>query len=109
MPCCAVAAAIIGQLMLGFGAVKRALFGGDTGAVARNDAVEWRPGAPRSPVIEGAPRWARTRRFGGRGLAVAAVVELLVLFGVVSGVAKYFGHGEPAGHTHGTASALAHE
>ena len=100
MPCCAVAAAIVGQLLLGLRAVRRALFGGDDGAAARNDAVEWRLDSPRTPVIEAAPRRAQTRRFSVRGFAVVAIVELLILFGAVSGVAKHFGHGGPASHVH---------
>lgn len=109
MPCCAFAAAIVGQLMLGLGAVRRVLFGGDGGSAARNDVVEWRLDSSYSPAVEASPRWAWARRFGVRGLAIAAVVELLILFGAVYGVAEHFGHGGHTGHVHGKPSTSVHE
>ena len=106
MPCCAFAACIVGQLIFGFGAIKRALFGGARdGSPARNDAVEWRLGSPSAPALEPAPRWVWAGRFGARGLALAAVVELLILLGAVYGIAEHLGHGEHAGHVHGAQSA----
>ena len=109
MPCCAFAAAFIGQLILGLGAVRRALFGSADQSAARNDAVEWRLDSSHSQAIEAAPRWAWARRLGVRGLAVAAVVELLILFGAFYGAAEHFGHGGHAGHVHGTPSASVYE
>jgi len=76
MPCCAFAACIVAQLLLGIRAVKRALLGGDSGEeTARNLAVEWRlDSAPSDVVVD--------RRFFGRlslrGLAVAAAFELAI-------------------------------
>jgi hypothetical protein len=101
MPCCAFAAAIVGQLILAFGAVKRALFGGPQGGVvARNAAVEWRLDSPARPSLAAAPRfaWLRSRRAIG-GLAFAAALELLIIFGAVYGFMEHLGHGTVEGHT----------
>jgi hypothetical protein len=107
MPCCAFAACIVGQLLLGFGALKRALFG-DDGSAARNAAVEWRLDSPVSPPLDPAPRWAalRSRRALG-GLALAAALELLIVLGAVYGVIEHLGHGKGhAAHVHAAAGAV---
>jgi hypothetical protein len=105
MPCCAFAACIIGQLILAFAAVKRALLGGapDDG---HNAAVEWRLDAPAAPSLGPAPRsaWLPSRRAVG-GLALAAALELLIILGAVYGVIEHFGHGAGEGHVHVHAAA----
>jgi len=101
MPCCAFAACIVGQLILAFGAVKRALFGADPDGIAtRNAAVEWRLDSPAAPSLGDAPRWAwlRSRRAIG-GLALAAALEMLIIFGAVYGIVEHLGHDGAAGHT----------
>jgi len=100
MPCCTFAACIVGQLILAFGALKRALFGADADGVARNAAVEWRLDSPAAPSLDPAPRWAwlRSRRAIG-GLALAAALEMLIIFGAVYGIIEHLGHGAGAGHT----------
>ncbi|HUE38482.1 MAG TPA: hypothetical protein VMR29_03210, partial [Candidatus Binatia bacterium] len=79
-------------------AVKRALFGADADAITRNAAVEWRLDSPAAPSLDPAPRWAwlRSRRAIG-GLALAAALEMLIIFGAAYGIIEHLGHG--AGHT----------
>jgi len=99
MPCCALIAALFGQLILAYHAMKRALFG----ASEENAAVEWRLDAPRAPALAVAPRpvWLRSRRAIG-GLALAAALELLLVFGGAYAIVEHFGgHGSHhAGHVH---------
>ena len=96
MPCCAFAAFVIGQFILAYAAVKRTLFG--VVVDERNAAVEWRLDAP----IAAAPRPAllRSRRAIG-GLALAAAVELLLIFGAIHGLTEHLRHGaDHAAHVH---------
>jgi hypothetical protein len=101
MPCCAFAAAVIGQLLLVVRAVKRWLLG-ESADATRNAAVEWRLDGG-SPIIE-TPRvsWLASRRVLG-GLAIAAALEIALVAGAVYGLVDHFGHGHAA-HVHGAAS-----
>jgi hypothetical protein len=82
MPCCAFAAFIISQIVLGFGAIKRFLLRSDDSLdeAPNNPATEWR-------LIGGAPALtvAPVRRFGMRTLALAASIEILLAVGAVYG------------------------
>jgi hypothetical protein len=82
MPCCAFAAFIISQIVLGFGALKRFVLRRDDSleAVANNPATEWRlnGGAPALAV-------ASARKFGIRAVALAASIEILLGVGAAYG------------------------
>ena len=98
MPCCALIAALFGQLILAYHGMKRALFGAPEG----NATVEWRLDGNEAPAIAVAPRpvWLRSRRAIG-GLALAAALELLLVFGGVYAIVEHFGNGSHhAGHVH---------
>lgn len=98
MPCCAFAAAVIGQLLLVVRAVKRLLLGESPGA-ARNIAVEWRLDGGDVPAETPRPFWPGSRRVLG-GLAIAAALEIALVLGAVYGLVDHFGHGHAA-HVHG--------
>ena len=93
MPCCAFAAFIISQIVLGFGAFKRfVLRSGDAlDDAPSNPATEWR-------LIGDAPSFAapRVRRFGTRMLALAVSIEILLALG-----AAYGSHLHTHHHHHG--------
>lgn len=99
MPCCAFAAAVIGQLLLIARAAKRLLLG-ESPEAARNVAVEWRLDAANA-AVEMPPRRLRpaSRRLLG-GLAIAAAVEIALVAGAVYGLIDHFGH-DHAAHVHG--------
>ena len=106
MPCCALAACIVGQFVLAFHALRRALFGAPDETTLRNSAVEWRLDAEAAPSLAPArrPAWLKSRRAVG-GLALAAVVELLIVLGGIYGVIEHFGHGaHHAAHVHAAAA-----
>lgn len=96
MPCCAFAAFIISQIVLGFGAIKRfVLRSGDVlDEGPCNPATEWR-------LIGGAPALAAppSRRFGMRTLALAASIEILLAVGAAYGYHLHAHH-----HHHDLAS-----
>jgi hypothetical protein len=100
MPCCAFAAAVIGQLLLVVRAVKRLLLG-ESAEAARNVAVEWRLGG-ESPPFEAPRRFSLGSRRVLGGLAIAAVLEIALVLGAVYGLVDHFGHGH-ATHVHGAA------
>ena len=92
MPCCAFAACIVGQILLAFGFVRRALFG-DPG-VERNAAVEWHPGdAPPAAV---APRFG----LSARGLAFALAVEIVIVVAGIWAFAEHASHDRGHAHAH---------
>ncbi len=100
MPCCAFAACIVAQLLLGFRAIKRAVFGPSAGEfTARNLAVEWRLDSAAPAFLDLVPesrRWLWGRR-SLRGLALAAALEVVIVLGAIYGVVEHLGHG--GGHT----------
>jgi hypothetical protein len=88
MPCCAFAAFIISQIVLGLGAIKRfVLRSGDSLEPAPNNpATEWRlNGNPPALAVP-------TRRFGLRTLAFAASIEILLTVGSVYGYHQHTHH-----------------
>jgi hypothetical protein len=95
MPCCAFAAIIVAQLLVGVRAVKRALFGGaDQGLEMRNPAVEWRLG-PSGAMPLAVARRSSGRLWGRRslrGFALAAALELMIAVGAIYGLATHLGH-----------------
>jgi hypothetical protein len=89
MPCCAFAAFIISQIVLGFGAIKRFVLRRDDALdeAPRNPATEWR-------LIGAAPVRAASpgRRFGIRTLALAASIEILLAVGAAYGYHQHAHH-----------------
>src|SRR5712664_2072479 len=75
MPCCAFAAFIISQVVLGFGAFKRFVLRSDDAFddAPNNSATEWRLIGGAS-ALDAPPG----RRFGLRMLAIAASIEILL-------------------------------
>jgi hypothetical protein len=94
MPCCALAACIVGQILLVLGMVKRFLFGG-AAAPEENPAVEWRLGmAPAAvPAPAGFGLWSR------RGLPLLVAVEILLVVAGVWGWREHFGPDADHDHT----------
>jgi hypothetical protein len=99
MPCCAFAACIVGQILLALAAVKRALLGRGSAIEVRNAAVEWRLDAPAAAIVAPPARvaWLRSRRAAG-GLALAAALEIALVFGALYGLAEHAGHRSSAEH-----------
>ena len=94
LPCCAFAAVIIAQLLVGVRVVKRALFGADDASAATNRAVEWRLEPATARRID--PPASSVRflgRWSLRGLAVAAAIEAAIVLGVAYGLWEHAGHG----------------
>jgi hypothetical protein len=89
MPCCAFAAFIISQIVLGFGAVKKFVLRSrdDLDDSPNNPATEWR-------LIGGAPALATqpAGRFGIPTLALAASIEILLTLGAVYGYHTHTHH-----------------
>ncbi len=90
MPCCAFAAFILSQVVLGFGVIKRfVLRSVDTlDDAASNAATEWH-------LIGAAPALAAPdsrRRLGLRALAIAASIEILLALGAAYGYRLHTRH-----------------
>jgi hypothetical protein len=89
MPCCAFAAFILSQVVLGFGAIKRFVLRSDDAFddAPSNSATEWR-------LIGGAsaPAEPSRRRYGLRMLAIAASVEILIAIGAAYGYHMHAHH-----------------
>ena len=90
MPCCAFAAFIVSQVVLGFGVIKRFVLGsGDTlDDTASNPATEWH-------LIGGTPAVAAPQsrlRLGLRALAIAASLEILLALGAAYGYQLHTHH-----------------
>ena len=96
MPCCAFAAFIISQIVLGFGAFKRFVLRRDDSldTAANNPATEWRLDGASALV---APN---PRHFGIRALALATSIEILL------GVGAAFGYHLHAHHNRGRLGAI---
>ncbi len=82
MPCCAFAAFIVSQVVLGFGAIRRFVLRSDDAFddTPSNAATEWR-------LIGGASALAAPsrRRSGLRILAIATSIEILLVIGAAYG------------------------
>jgi len=91
MPCCAFAAFIISQIVLGFGAVRRFVLRRDDSleAAPNNPATEWR--LERSAYALAAPT---PRRFGIRALAFATSIEILLGVGAAYGYHLHAHHNQ---------------
>jgi hypothetical protein len=77
MACCAFAAFIIGQIVLGLDAWRTAVFGPSRSAPARDRAVAWSLAVASAPLRPSArPRGMRPL---ARAVACASVLELAIL------------------------------
>jgi len=85
MPCCALAAFILGQILIGLDGIKRFL-GIAVSAPPDNPATQWRPGAITTPPKS-------SLRLGFRWAAVVAVVEIALVAGGAYGLHAHFGRG----------------
>ncbi|MGD0672265.1 MAG: hypothetical protein ABSB13_09320 [Candidatus Binatus sp.] len=83
MPCCAFAAFIVSQVVLGFGAIRRfVLRSGDTlDDAPGNPATEWRLIGAAPALTPAQP----SRGLGLRTLAIAASIEILLASGAAYG------------------------
>jgi len=96
MPCCAFAAFIVGQILLGFDAIKRFVLGrsASLGDIPDNPAAQWRlidgGGPSRAAAAPPARRWRG--RTGMRWIAVAATIEIALAAGAVWGVGVHLSH-----------------
>ncbi len=98
MPCCAFAAFIVGQILLGLNAVKRFVLGNSfDAAVPDNPATEWRLAG--SEQFTPTPANTSRRALGARWFAVAAVIEMALLFGGAYGIRSHFQHHANHNHT----------
>jgi hypothetical protein len=100
LPCCAFAAAIVAQLLVGLRVVKRVFFGADEASASRNPAVEWRLQPVSARLVE-PPAPSSARLFGRwslRGLAFVAAIEAAIVIGVAYGLLEHAGHGEHSSH-----------
>jgi hypothetical protein len=90
MPCCAFAAFIISQIVLGVGAIKRFVLRSDDSLAQtpNNPATEWRLNGASTAIA------SSRRRFGIRTLAVAASIEILLAVGAAYGYHLHAHHSE---------------
>jgi len=84
MPCCALAAFILGQVVIAIDGIKRS-FGIAVSAVPDNPATEWRLGSIAAPPKS-------SLRLGLRWVAVVAIVEVALVAGGAYGLHAHFGH-----------------
>jgi hypothetical protein len=91
MPCCAFAAFIISQIVLGFGAFKRFVLRRDDSldTAPNNPATEWRLNAGAPAIAALTPR-----RFGIRALALATSIEILLGVGAAYGYHLHMHHNQ---------------
>src|SRR5713226_5576341 len=89
MPCCAFAAFILGQILIGLDAIKRFVFRRTSLEQPDNPATEWRlatahvpPAARRGVFRAGSIRW----------LAVATLLELVLAIGSFCGLRAHLHH-----------------
>jgi hypothetical protein len=92
MPCCALAAFIIGQIVIGFDAFKRFVLGRPIGQeeIKNNPASEWLLFGGSGAAEVSAP--ALRIKMPIRWIAVAAALEIVLAMGAVYGVRTHRGH-----------------
>jgi hypothetical protein len=100
MPCCAFAAFILGQILIGFDGFKRFVLRRDAAIVPDNAATEWRLIDARSP--DAAPAHTFYSGRSVRWIAIAASLEMMLAIGAFYGIRAHLGH------HHGTHQPLAH-
>ena len=85
MPCCALAAFILGQVLIGLDGMKR-FFGIAASAAPDNSATEWRLGGVTTPRKS-------SLRLGFRWAAVVAILEIALVAGGAYGLRAHLGPG----------------
>ena len=85
MPCCALAAFILGQVLIGLDGIKR-FVGIAASGTPNNPATEWRLNSIARP------RKSRPR-VGVRWAAVVAILEIALVAGGAYGLRAHFGTG----------------
>jgi hypothetical protein len=91
MPCCAFAAFIVGQILLGLNAIKRFFFGASSIVDAPdNPATQWRLFAADSTTI--AAGATLRHRLGLRWIALAAAVEIALMTGGAYALRAHLAH-----------------
>jgi hypothetical protein len=85
VPCCALAAFILGQVLIGLDGIKR-FFGIAPSATPNNPATEWRLNSITLPRKS-------PRQLGVRWAAVVGILEIALVAGGVYGLRAHFGHG----------------
>ena len=88
MPCCALAAFILGHVLIGLDGIKR-FFGIATSAAPDNPATEWHLGGVTTPRKS-------SPRLGFRWAAVVTILEIALVVGGTYGLHAHFGHGRDA-------------
>jgi hypothetical protein len=83
VPCCALAAFILGQVLIGLDGIKR-FFGIAASATPNNPATEWR-------LNSIAPQRKSRPRLGVRWAAVVAILEVALGAGGAYGLRTHFG------------------
>ena len=89
MPCCALAAVLVGQMLVALGALRATLLGRGTERQGANPAVEWRLSPAQSAVglpARSPSRWT-TRR---SAVAFAVAFELVLVLGAAWGIVTHF-------------------
>jgi hypothetical protein len=85
VPCCALAAFILGQVLIGLDGIKR-FFGMAASATPNNPATEWRLNSIAPPR-----KWRP--RLGVRWAALVAILEIALVAGGAYGLRARFGPG----------------
>jgi hypothetical protein len=98
MPCCAFAAFILGQILIGLDGFKRFVLRRDASILADNAATEWRLIDDRS--IATPPRGILAGR-SMRWIAIAASLEVALAIGAIYGVRAHLHH-HHGSHLHST-------
>jgi hypothetical protein len=93
MPCCAFAAFILGQILIGFDAVKRFVLRRDVAILPDNAATEWRLHDARSLVTPASCGFLSRRNV--RWIAIAASLEIALALGSIYGIRAHL-----SGHHH---------
>jgi hypothetical protein len=105
MPCCAFAAFLLGQLLLGLAALKRVFLGRSAAAdVPLNAAVEWRllPATGSSPNTP-SRGWPR-RRVWTWTFAAAALIEAALVVGAIQLARTHFLHTAAGAQSNGSST-----
>jgi hypothetical protein len=96
MPCCALAAFIFGQVVLGFDALKRFVLRRPAAEPIRaNPATEWSLFSSSNGLL--AAKAPRPRRLSFRWLMVASALEIALAAGAVYGLRAHHAHAHEPG------------
>lgn len=95
MPCCALAAVLVGQMLVALGAIRATVLGRSREPAGGNPVVEWRLGAAEpAPARRTANAWLA----GRRAFAAVVTIEVALVVGAIYGLTFHLGH--DVGHRH---------